>query len=115
MMMNWNEYRTSLLSMVGKFARLQPEFMKGIMQMEKGATEHGHLDEKTRELISLAVAVTTRCDGCLAVHVDAAARQGATREEIAEALSVAISLNAGAALTYTARALDVYDNLPDHK
>lgn len=39
-------------------------------------------------------------------------KKGATREEIAEALSVAISLNAGAALTYTARALDVFDNLP---
>jgi alkylhydroperoxidase/carboxymuconolactone decarboxylase family protein YurZ len=44
--------------------------------------------------------------------VEAAVKKGATREEIAEALSVAISLNAGAALTYTARALDVFDNLP---
>ncbi|ROU15283.1 hypothetical protein EB837_09155 [Kluyvera ascorbata] len=48
----------------------------------------------------------------MAVHVDAAAKHGATKEEIAEALSVAIHLNTGAALVYTARALDIYDNLP---
>ena len=66
-----------------------------------------------KKLIALAVAVTTRCDGCLSVHVDAAAKNGATREEIAEALAVAINLNTGAALTYTARALDAYDNLPN--
>ena len=38
------------------------------------------------ELIALAVAVTTRCDGCITVHVDAALKHGASREEIAEAL-----------------------------
>ena len=50
--------------------------------------------------------------GCLSVHVKAAAKHGATREEIAEALAVAISLNTGAALTYTAHALDAFDALP---
>ncbi|MGV7092971.1 carboxymuconolactone decarboxylase family protein [Siccibacter turicensis] len=112
MFLNWNEYRSGLLDTLGKFATLQPEFMKGFQQMNAIVSEHKHLDPKTHELIALAVAVTTRCDGCLAVHVDAAVKHGATREEIAEALAVAINLNTGAALTYTARALDVYDNLP---
>ncbi|EJQ1819949.1 carboxymuconolactone decarboxylase family protein [Salmonella enterica] len=113
MLSNWNEYRSGLLAAIGKFATLQPEFMKGFQQMDKGTLENGHLDPKTQELIALAVAVTTRCDGCLAVHVDAAVKHGATREEISEALSVAIKMNTGTALTYTARALDVYDNLPN--
>ncbi|HDS1154148.1 TPA: carboxymuconolactone decarboxylase family protein [Pluralibacter gergoviae] len=112
MFLNWSEYRSTLFATLGKFAKMQPEFMKGIQQMDKGVSEHQHLDPKTHELIALAVAVTTRCDGCLSVHVDAAAKHGATREEIAEALAVAINLNAGAAMVYTARALDVYDNLP---
>lgn len=81
--------------------------------MDKGASRNKHLDPKTHELIALAVAVTTRCDGCLAVHVDAAVKYGATRKDIAEALATAINLNTGAAMTYTARALDVYDNLPN--
>ena len=53
-----------------------------------------HLDAKTRELIALAVAVTTRCDGCITVHTDAAIKAGASKEEIAEALGVAVALNA---------------------
>ena len=66
----------------------------------------GRLDEKTRELISLAVAVTTRCDGCIAIHTQAAKQAGASKEEIAEALGVAVALNAGAAVVYSARVLD---------
>lgn len=64
------------------------------------------MDARTRELIALAVAVTTRCDGCIAVHADAAIKQGATREEVAEALGVAVALNAGAAMVYSARVMD---------
>ena len=64
------------------------------------------LDAKTRELIALAVSVTTRCDGCITVHSAEALKQGASREEIAEALGVAVALNAGAAMVYSARVLD---------
>ncbi|MFN7611037.1 MAG: carboxymuconolactone decarboxylase family protein, partial [bacterium] len=58
---------------------------------------------------ALAVAVTTRCDGCIAFHAEAAVKHGATREEVAEALGVAVALNAGAALVYSARALDAVE------
>ncbi len=61
-----------------------------------------------RELIALAVAVTRQCDGCIVVHTDAALQHGATREEIAEALGVAIAVNAGAALIYSSRVMDAY-------
>lgn len=54
------------------------------------------------------VAVTVRCDGCIAVHVDAAIRHGATPAEIAEALGVATAVNAGAALVYSTRVMDAY-------
>ena len=70
--------------------------------------ETDKLGAKMRELIALAVAVTLRCDGCITVHTDAASKQGATREEIAEALGVAIAVNAGAALVYSTRVMDAY-------
>ena len=69
----------------------------------------GHLDSKTRELIAVAVAITLRCDGCIAVHSAEAKKLGATKEEIAEALGVGISVNAGAALVYSTRTVDAYD------
>jgi AhpD family alkylhydroperoxidase len=54
------------------------------------------------------VAVTTRCDGCITFHTDAAKKLGATEGEVMEALGVAIDLNAGAALIYSARAMDAF-------
>ena len=53
--------------------------------------------------------LATRCDGCIANHTEAAIELGATREEIAEALGVAIAMNAGAALAYSARAMDAFE------
>ena len=73
--------------------------------------ENPTLDPKTRELIALAVAVTTRCDGCISVHIEAAKKHGATREEILEALSVAVGINTGTALIFSARAMDAFDNI----
>jgi AhpD family alkylhydroperoxidase len=66
------------------------------------------LGAKIHELIALAVAVTVRCDGCIAVHTAAAIRSGATREEITEVLGTAVAVNAGAALVYATRVLDAY-------
>lgn len=107
-MNDWNAYRSQLLARVGEYAKTNPESMRGLQMIDGGAAKMGHLDPKTHELIALAVAVTTRCDGCISVHTKAAVEKGATREEIVEALTVAISLNAGAALTYTARVLDAH-------
>jgi AhpD family alkylhydroperoxidase len=67
------------------------------------------LGEKVRQLISMAIAVTTRCDGCITFHTDAALKAGATKQEIAEALGVAMAMNAGAALVYSLHALDSVD------
>lgn len=105
-MLEWNEYRTEILSRVSDLGKLTPDTLKGIAALGNAGNKTNHLDEKTRELISLACAVTTRCDGCITVHAEAAVKAGATEEEIAEALGVAINLNAGAALIYSARTLD---------
>ena len=83
--------------------------MEGYQGLSSAGSKTGHLDTKTRELIAIAVAVTTRCDGCIAFHTKAAQSAGASKEEIAEALGVAVALNAGAAMIYSARALDAVD------
>jgi AhpD family alkylhydroperoxidase len=81
---------------------------RAFLRSTRSASKSTHLDAKTRELIAIAIAVTTRCDGCIGAHTDRAIKAGATREEVAEALGVAIALNAGAALAYSARVLDAY-------
>jgi AhpD family alkylhydroperoxidase len=108
MMLDWNEYRHQLTAGVGEIARLSPDTVRGYVGLSSAAAKKDLLGAKVRELIALAVAVTMRCDGCIAVHTDAAIKQGATEDEIAEALGVAVALNAGAALVYSTRVMDAY-------
>ena len=112
MMQDWNTYRDSLLEKVGDFAAQSPDVMRGVMAIDGAAAKTGHLTPKIHELIALAVAITTRCDGCISVHTKKAVEAGATLEEISEALGVAIALNTGAALTYSARVMEAYQQLP---
>lgn len=105
-MLDWKQYRTELLGRVGEIAKIVPETIKGYQTLSTAGQKTNHLDAKQRELIALAVAVTLRCDGCIVVHTTEAKRLGATKEEIAEALGVAIAINAGAALVYSARVMD---------
>lgn len=94
-MMDWDAYRNQLMAGIGDLKQLSPDTVNGYMTASGAGAKTNHLDAKTRELISLAVAVTTRCDGCIAVHSAQAVKQGASREEIAEALGVAVAMNAG--------------------
>ena len=107
-MLEWNDYQKQLLARIGEIDKLSPDTVRGYQALSTAGAKTGTLDAKTRELIALAVAVTRQCDGCITVHTDAAAKQGATREEIAEALGVAIAVNAGAALVYSARVMDAF-------
>src|SRR5580700_5107662 len=108
MMLDWNEYQKQLATTVGEIARTSPDITRGYRTLSEAGAKTDKLDAKTRELIALAVAVTLRCDGCITVHTDAAAKLGATKEEIIEALGVAITVNAGAALVYSARTIDAF-------
>ena len=107
-MFDWNLYRQQVVAGVGGLAKLSPETVRGYGALGGAGQKTGHLDAKARELIAVAVSITLRCDGCITVHTDNARKLGATQEEVAEALGVAISVNAGAAIVYSTRALDAY-------
>jgi AhpD family alkylhydroperoxidase len=108
MMLDWNAYQQQLVANIAQIGKISPDTVRGYRELSDAGAKTGKLDAKTRELIALAVAVTRQCDGCITVHTDAAVKHGATREEIAEALGVAIAVNAGAALVYSARVMDAY-------
>jgi AhpD family alkylhydroperoxidase len=108
MMLEWNAYRDQILAAVGDLGRLSPGTARGYRELSNAGSQENVLGAKTRELIALAVAVTRQCDGCITIHTDAALKNGATREEVAEALGVAIAVNAGASLVYSARVIDAY-------
>jgi AhpD family alkylhydroperoxidase len=112
MMLDWNDYRKQLAAGVKEVGRLSPDTIKGYMALSAAGQKSDLLGAKTRELIALAVAVTSRCDGCITVHTEAAIKHGATKEEIVEALGVAVAVNAGAALVYSARVVDAFEEYP---
>ena len=105
-MLDWNLYLKEITSTIGQIATVSPDIVRGYRAISDAGQKTGKLDAKTRELISLAVAVTRQCDGCITVHTEAALKAGATKEELVEALGVAVAVNAGAALVYSARTLD---------
>lgn len=106
-MKDWNGYRAQVAAGVAEMSKLSPHTVMGYVKLGQAGTKTSCFDSKTRKLIALAVVVTLRCDGCITTHAAAALKAGATKLEIAEALGVAISVNAGAALVYTTRTLDV--------
>jgi len=113
MMQDWNAFRDSLMEQINDYATQSPDVMRGLTTMNNAASKTGKLEPKIHELIALAVAVTTRCDGCISVHVQKAVELGATREELSEAMGIAIALNAGAALVYSSRVMEAHSQFLD--
>jgi AhpD family alkylhydroperoxidase len=107
MMLDWNEYQKEVGGRLGELSKLSPDTLKGYLTLSAANAKTTLLGEKTRQLISLAV--TTRCDGCIVFHTDAALKAGASREEISEALGAAVAMNAGAGLIYSTRVLDAVE------
>src|SRR3954470_5284951 len=93
--------------------RAIPEVYDGYRKMHAAAYAAGALDEKTKELIALAIAVSEQCDGCIASHARGAVRTGATESEVAEALGVAIAMNGGPGTVYGPRAFAAYREFAD--
>jgi AhpD family alkylhydroperoxidase len=90
-----------------------PEIYGGFARLHDAALAPGVLDAKTKELIALAIAVSTQCDGCIASHARGAARKGATPQEAAEAIGVAILMSGGPATVYGPRAFAAFQEFHD--
>jgi AhpD family alkylhydroperoxidase len=88
--------------------RAIPEVYRGYTQLNAAVFADGALEGRIKELIGLAVAVSKQCDGCMADHARRAARRGATEDEVAETLGVAIAMNGGPGTVHGPRAFAAY-------
>jgi len=107
-MRNWPDQIKQLLPPLRNLREDMPEVMKTFAGMSQAALASKALDGKTKELIALAVAVAVRCDDCIAFHAKAAVEQGASRDEVAEALGTAIYMGAGPSVMYASHALEAF-------
>lgn len=98
------------LAMQGRELRkLIPEVYAAFAELSSASMAAGELDEGTKELIALSVAVTRQCDGCIASHARNAVRKGVSRQAVAEAMGVVINMNGGPGTVYGPRALAAFD------
>lgn len=90
-------------------AAAQPSVMEAFDKFHQAAVATAALDKKTKELIALAISVTAGCDDCIAHHVNDAIKAGATREEFADALGVAVLMGGGPGMIYASHAIEAVD------
>jgi AhpD family alkylhydroperoxidase len=98
-------YNKENLTKIKKMNSLAPELMSAFWAFDKAAVADGAIPVKYKELIAVAVALTTQCPYCLGIHNGNTRKAGATAAELVEAAMVAASLRAGAAVTHATHAL----------
>jgi AhpD family alkylhydroperoxidase len=86
-----------------------PDVMKQYAGLAGAAMGEGDLSRGVKELLAIVIAITRECDGCIVAHTRGAVRAQVTRQELAEAIGVAILLNGGPATVWGPRALHAYD------
>ena len=94
------------LKKLPKFGKLAPEATKAFWAYDKAALADGAIPKKYKELMAVAVALTTQCAYCIEIHRKAALEAGVTENELAEAVHVAAALRAGAAITHGTHLLE---------
>ena len=90
---------------------LKSKVYEGFLAMESAAYCEGALAKKQKELIAVGISVVKDCESCMQWHIEQAARNGASYEEIFEAIEVAIEMGGGPATVSARFALEVMDNI----
>jgi len=98
----------SLAPLARNLRQAIPDVYAGFKSLHSSAMAEGALPTKTKELIALTLSVAEQCDGCIAAHARGAARAGATKEEVAEAIGVTFLMQGGPATVYGPRAYDAF-------
>src|SRR5262245_47814677 len=93
-------YDSANLKKLAKFGELTPAAWKGFVDFDKAAMADGAIPAKMKELIAVAVAVTTQCPYCIDIHSKRAKAAGCSETELAEAVLVAAALRAGGSVTH---------------
>ena len=93
-------YEMRNLTQLKKLDENAPETMKAFWAFDKEAFKAGAVDVLHKQLIAVAVALTTQCPYCIELHVKAARKAGATDQMLAETAAVTAAMRAGAAITH---------------
>lgn len=99
-------YDMKNLAKFSRLAELAPEAFQAFVAFDKAVVQPGAVPVKYKELVAVAVALTTQCPYCIAIHSQNARKAGATEQELAETTLIAAALRAGGAMTHGTHALE---------
>jgi len=99
-------YDSANIKKMKKFGELAPAAWEGYLAFDRAAMADGAIPAKTKELIAIAVALTTQCPYCIEIHSKKAKAAGCSEAEIAETAMVAAALRAGGAITHATHCLE---------
>jgi AhpD family alkylhydroperoxidase len=103
-------YKKEDVRKLGVLGQLVPEIMQALVEVNEKVFASGALTTKTKELIAIAVAHVTSCVFCIDIHTKNALRNGATEEEIAEAIMVGVAMKASSALSHSVVAINAMED-----
>ena len=99
-------YDMKNLTKLKKLGELAPDAFKAFIAFDAAAFAGGVIPLKHKELMAVAVALTTQCPYCIEIHAKRAKKAGATEQELAETTLVAAALRAGGAMTHGTHTLE---------
>lgn len=108
----FNEYRERMNS---RILEDNNKIIKRIFNLDTNAFMKGALDVKTKELLGLVASAVMRCDDCVRYHLETCHKEGLTKEEIAETLSIATLIGGTIVIPHLRRAYEFWDALEAKK
>lgn len=107
----FNDYRSKMNE---KILDSDNKVIKRIFNLDTNAFKKGHLPEKTKELLGLVASTVLRCDDCIAYHLETCFKEGVSKEEIMESLSIATLVGGTIVIPHLRRAYEFWEILENN-
>ena len=109
--MDWKAFLDKTRKDFMSLSKEIPDTFKGFSIMGNEAKKNGLIDEKTKEFVALGIAISTRCESCIGLHVETLIKLGMTREELIEVLAMCSYMGGGPSITFSTKALEAFYQL----
>ncbi|WP_299104427.1 carboxymuconolactone decarboxylase family protein [uncultured Tenacibaculum sp.] len=107
----FNDYRSKMNE---KILSSDNKVIKRIFNLDTNAYAEGHLPVKTKELLGLVASAVLRCDDCIAYHLETAHKNGVTKEEMMETMSIATLVGGTIVIPHLRRAVEFWEALEEN-
>lgn len=108
----FNEYRSKMNE---KILATDNKIIKRIFNLDTNAFKEGHLSVKTKELLGLVASAVLRCDDCIQYHLESSYKNGVSKEEMMETMSIANLVGGTIVIPHLRKALEYWELLEEEK